>query len=165
MYKIYYQIPCTLAAVSVFFIISSDDSIVNIQIQEYITTKLCTKPQFNCKMRVTEQHKCNYRISTHLLSYAVFWGVILATSHYSNSSFTHIGPSWFIGHAKLYDCRIPVKKPWSILVTSKYSISQEICTWFCCALLCCGYAIVHNEYTWSIYPYSSGLLCWYWGNR
>ena len=46
-----------------------------------------------------------------------------------------------------------------------YSISQEICTRFCCALLCCGYAIVHNEFTWSIYPYSSGLLCWYWGNR
>ena len=30
---------------------------------------------------------------------------------------------------------------------------------------CCGYAIVHNEFTWSIYPYSSGLLCWHWGNR
>ena len=46
-----------------------------------------------------------------------------------------------------------------------YSISQEICTRFCCALLCCGYAIVHNEFTWRIYPYSSGLLCWHWGNR
>ena len=46
-----------------------------------------------------------------------------------------------------------------------YSISQEICTRFCCALLCCGYAIVHNEFAWSIYPYSSGLLCWHWGNR
>ena len=46
-----------------------------------------------------------------------------------------------------------------------YSISQEICTRFCCALLCCGYVIVHNELTWSIYPYSSGLLCWHWGNR
>ena len=44
-----------------------------------------------------------------------------------------------------------------------YSTSQEICTRFCCALLCCGYAIVHNEFTWSIYPYSSGLLCWHWG--
>ena len=43
--------------------------------------------------------------------------------------------------------------------------SQEICTRFCCALLCCGYAIVHNEFTWSIYPYSSRLLCWHWGNR
>ena len=46
-----------------------------------------------------------------------------------------------------------------------YSISQEICTRFCCALLCCGYVIVHNEFTWSIYPYSLGLLCWHWGNR
>ena len=46
-----------------------------------------------------------------------------------------------------------------------YNISQEICTRFCCALLCCGYAIVHNEFTWSIYPYSSGLLYWHWGNR
>ena len=46
-----------------------------------------------------------------------------------------------------------------------YSISQGICTRFCCALLCCGYAIVHNEFTWSIYPYSSGLPCWHWGNH
>ena len=46
-----------------------------------------------------------------------------------------------------------------------YSISQEICTRSRCALLCCGYAIVHNEFTWSIYPYSSGLFCWHWGNR
>ena len=46
-----------------------------------------------------------------------------------------------------------------------YSISQEICTRFCCALLCCGYAIVHNEFTLSIYPHSSGLLCWHWVNR
>ena len=45
----------------------------------------------------------------------------------------------------------------------KYSISQEICTRFCCALLCCGDAIVHNEFTWSIHPYSSGLICWHWG--
>ena len=29
----------------------------------------------------------------------------------------------------------------------KYSISHEICTRFCCALLSCGYAIVHNEFT------------------
>ena len=48
---------------------------------------------------------------------------------------------------------------------TSYSISQEICTRFCCALLCCGYAIVNNEFTWSIYSYSSGLLCWHWGNR
>ena len=31
-----------------------------------------------------------------------------------------------------------------------YSISQEICTRFCCALLGCGYAVVHNKFTWSI---------------
>ena len=57
-----------------------------------------------------------------------------------------------------------VKCQWN-LHQNLYSISQEICTRFCCALLCCGYAIVHNEFTWSIYPYSSGLLCWHWGNR
>ena len=38
------------------------------------------------------------------------------------------------------------------------SISQEICTRFCCALLCCGYAIVHNEFTWSMYPYHQGCF-------
>ena len=43
-------------------------------------------------------------------------------------------------------------------MSDRYSISQEICTRFCCALLCCGYAIVHNEFTWSIYPYSSGCF-------
>ena len=61
--------------------------------------------------------------------------------------------------------------PWLMLMwrhqapgQQQYSISQEMCTRFCCALLCCGYAIVHNEFTWSIYPYSSGLLCWHCGN-
>ena len=54
---------------------------------------------------------------------------------------------------------------WTGSTFAYYSISQEKCTRFCCALLCCGYAIVHNEFTWSIYPYSSGLLCWHWGNR
>ena len=49
--------------------------------------------------------------------------------------------------------------------SSTYSISQEICTRFCCALLCCGYVIIHNEFTWCIYPYSPGLLCWHCGNR
>ena len=39
---------------------------------------------------------------------------------------------------------------WSRPSEAYYSISQEICTRFCCALLCCGYAIVH-EFTWSIY--------------
>ena len=52
-----------------------------------------------------------------------------------------------------------------VIYCMPYSIPQEICTRFCCALLCCGYAIVHNEFTWSIYPYSSGLLFWHWGNR
>ena len=61
--------------------------------------------------------------------------------------------------------------PWRSLLNTwhtpskTYSIPQEICTRFCCALLCCDYAIVHNEFTWSIYPYASGLLCWRWGNR
>ena len=51
---------------------------------------------------------------------------------------------------------------WLWRYSRRYSISQEICTRFCCALLCCGYGIVQNEFTWSIYPYSSGLLFWYW---
>ena len=59
----------------------------------------------------------------------------------------------------------PINLKWVSDAYCIYSISQEICIRFCCALLCCGYAIVHNEFTWSIYPYSSGLLCWHWGNR
>ena len=41
---------------------------------------------------------------------------------------------------------------------SRYNISQEICTRFCCALLCCGYAIVHNEFTWSIIHIHQGCF-------
>ena len=52
---------------------------------------------------------------------------------------------------------VRIEPPWAES-TATYSISQEICTRFSCALLCCGYAIVHNEFTLSIYPYSSGLL-------
>ena len=79
-------------------------------------------------------------------------------------NFTHIhqGYLYFIGNKAI---RVAVKQRWLIYVNASYSISQEICTRFCCALLCCGYAIIHNEFTWSIYPYSSGLLCWHWGNR
>ena len=70
----------------------------------------------------------------------------------------HLNALWFF-LSKIAVCT----PPWSVLYS--YSISQEICTRFCCALLCCGYAIIHNEFTWSIYPYSLGLLCWHWGNR
>ena len=62
-------------------------------------------------------------------------------------------------------CRFMLNFAMTLCYIILYSISQEICTRFCCALLCCGYAIVHNEFTWSIYPYSSGLLCWHWDNR
>ena len=32
-------------------------------------------------------------------------------------------------------------------------------------LLCFALLWLCNEFTWSIYPYSSGLLCWHWCNR
>ena len=80
-----------------------------------------------------------------LMWWGISFGQSLAHCEYSQSPWQNAPPAK--GHASLY------------------SISQEICTQFCCALLCCGYAIVHNEFTWSIYPYSSGLLCWHWGNR
>ena len=57
---------------------------------------------------------------------------------------------------------VPWRHPFYSSDYYRYSIAQETCTRFCCALLCCGYAIVHNEFKWSIYPYSSGLLCWQW---
>ena len=95
-------------------------------------------------------------------------------------SFIHIHQCWFTGTMEIVsrDTEKNMGATDHYLITTKhnkgqtlhritdiYSISQEICTRFCCALLCCGYAIVHNEFTWSIYPYSSGLLCWHWGNR
>ena len=52
------------------------------------------------------------------------------------------------------ELRLPSHR-WLLQPSTWYSISQEICTRSCCALLWCGYAIVHNEFTWSIYPYSS----------
>ena len=39
-----------------------------------------------------------------------------------------------------------------------YSIAQWICTRFCCALLCCGYVIVHNDFTWSIIHIHQGYF-------
>ena len=75
--------------------------------------------------------------------------------------------AYFLGYTVNVQLLWPFSPTWINFNPSmdKYSTSQEICTWFCCALLCCGYAIAHNEFTWSIYPYSSGLLCWHWGNR
>ena len=70
-----------------------------------------------------------------------------------------------ISHGRFYEHIVVISYGWLTKSSVWYSISQEICTRFCCALLCCGYAIVHNEFTRSIYPYSSGLLCWHWGNR
>ena len=43
-------------------------------------------------------------------------------------------------------CEATLKNLGDPLIKIIYSISQEICTRFCCALLCCGYAIVHNEF-------------------
>ena len=60
-------------------------------------------------------------------------------------------------------CHVHADPTSSIHVGRSIQYIQEICTRFCCALLCCGYAIIHDEFTWSIYPYSSGLLCWHWG--
>ena len=77
-------------------------------------------------------------------------------------------PSWSLIHGLRWSGLIKAEPGLSVVFTwfaPRMSISQEICTRFCCALLCCGYAIVHNEFTWTIYPYSSGLLCWHWGNR
>ena len=46
----------------------------------------------------------------------------------------------------------------TMILHTTYSISQEICTRFCCALLCCGYAIVHNEFTWSFIHIHQGCF-------
>ena len=80
-----------------------------------------------------------------------------------NASCSHLS-ALFLGH-KDFTLVINLNRSWSVKQAAGWSISQEICTRFCCALFCCGYVIVHNEFTWSIYPYSSGLLCWHWGNR
>ena len=71
-------------------------------------------------------------------------------------------PLSIIQYVGLYVFSLPIS---IVMIEIICSISQEICTRFCCTLLCCGYVIVHNEFTWSIYPYSSGLFCWHWGNR
>ena len=81
--------------------------------------------------------------------------------------------SWKAHRISQYNCcnvprkchRVPDRIFQSTWKQMLYSISQEICTRFCCALLCCGYVIVHTDCTWSTYPYLSGLLCWHWGNR
>ena len=57
----------------------------------------------------------------------------------------------------------PVEENWSIQLRKKrskhgYSISQKICTRFCCALFCCGHVIVHNEFTRSIIHIHQGCF-------
>ena len=58
--------------------------------------------------------------------------------------------------------------PWhraAFRITLSYSISQEICKSF--VVLC--FVVVMQSFIMNshiyIYPYSSGLLCWHWGNR
>ena len=50
------------------------------------------------------------------------------------------------------------------MVFSTYSTAHEICTYSCCAMFCCVY-IFFNGSIWLIFPYSSGLLHWHWGNH
>ena len=110
-------------------------------------------------------------MSAEVWCYCSLWFDILGPFYHHR--LTLMGSKWSVTRKMLY----LVMSSWLCSCTLKqsrchknfhihwYSISQGICTRFCCALLCCGYAIVHNEFTWSIYPYSSGLLCWHWGNR
>ena len=70
-------------------------------------------------------------------------------------------PTWklyFILPGRRFYRLMTPSKSWnrSSSTRMRYSKSQEICTRFCCALLCCGYAIVHNEFTWSIYHIHQG---------
>ena len=137
----------------------------------------------NCSTQSTSNclfwyHGYDYQLySTIHIKYFILSGTFLSSKLMSSRG-TEIR-AWIINfiHIKLWDtiissCLTLVMITlichcigWILHPTEIYSISQEICTRFCCALLCCGYAIVHNEFTWSIYPYSSGLLCWHWGNR
>ena len=90
---------------------------------------------------------------------------VCSTVFQSNSKENTKGPNYIFGSEIHHWSMQRVIYAESVSMWWRYSISQEICTRFCCVLLCCGYAIVNNEFTWSIYPYSSGLLCWHWGNR
>ena len=46
-----------------------------------------------------------------------------------------------------------------------YSSFHKTCTQLCCALFCCGHIRVSRGSMWFIYPYHSGLLHGYSGNR
>ena len=113
--------------------------------------QMMTRPIDACMTRQAPRVHC-----TRLLSSFIFKSCILWETYMFFNSAKQIRQLMILKHHKL---------PRNMSIDLTYSISQEICTRFCCALLCCGYAIVHNEFTWSIYPYSSGLLCWHWGNR
>ena len=130
------------------------------------------------KIRETTIHRCRINLTYHFRSYfpkdistkpnvpLSFNMVCLrfrVCIHRQLSEFPQGQGIWIIGLLSPPCIRVALFW-WLLLGTGHYSISLEICTRFCGALLCCGYAIVHNEFTWSIYPYSSGLLCWHWGN-
>ena len=69
-------------------------------------------------------------------------------------------------HWKLSFWQLPVQSVMKILSKWQHfcfsDISQNIRT-TSCALFSCGY--IGSRFVWSIYPYSSGLLHWHWGNH
>ena len=131
------------------------------------------RPSERCRLDIdptrkdTKSNECN-KCTTTLILYGCNKGLI----YYHSGMFD-------VYFSRAFHCR-PICQVWlgtlcslakhvwynlQSVISNGYSISPKICTRFCCALLCCGYVIVQNEFKWSIYPYSSGLLCWHWGNR
>ena len=156
MISIYFQhIECivvvTLAVIDVLFvgcffatwrkIIISFHEIIRFVLTHWVRDKMTTIWQTTFQNAFSCTKTFQFQVQYH-------WNVLLG----SNWQYVIIGPDK--GNRLSSD-------PKMTQFIDTYSISQEICTRFCCALLCCGYAIVHNEFTWSIYPYSSGLLCWH----
>ena len=116
---------------------------------------------WNCEICMVHEMSCRLYQCPHAMVF--FYQLIFSTATILFYQFCTVHGFSYCTWKFFIQCHnyYPDKDP----VNSIYSISQEICTRFCFVLLCCGYAIVHNEFTWSIYPYSSGLLCWHWGNH
>ena len=61
-------------------------------------------------------------------------------------------------HAMKQWTRLAAPTALSSLYIVGYSISDQICIWFCCALFFCGCIILYSKFMWYIYSYSSGFF-------
>ena len=130
------------------------------------------QPRCNTRHCPRKPNTSEYSAVVILISSLWMDATVSSGDHDANSSLMLVN-KLLVGYTgsisgPIYGCREFILTTTPILydkICCLCSISHKICTRLCCALLFCGYAIIHIEFKWYICPYPSGLLHWHWGNR